>query len=332
MGKSPLCTEGYPAYSGNYTTGRQKKIRCITIHHVAGKLTARQCGAIFQTVGRRGSSHYGIGYNGEIAWYVDENDTAWTNSNWDSNCESITIETANDENGGNWHVSEASINSLIRLVADIAKRNNLGTLVKGQNVTWHSMFANTNCPGPYLMSQFDRIIAEANRINQGGSPTPAPSGKYKVGDKVKINGVYVSSTSTEKLNPARTEGTITSIKAGARNPYLLDNGNLGWVNDGCIVSSPAPAPTGKYLNLSPTVSSWTVYKTNNYYIPSRTSDVAGKLNPQRFGGLTYRILQDMGNYHFKIHTSNFGDVYIAGNPNKYACTITNSPVYGIGSY
>lgn len=97
-------------------------------------------------------------------------------------------------------------------------------------------------------------------------------------------------------------------------------------------SKPAPAPTGKYLNLSPTVSSWTVYKTNNYYIPSRTSDVAGKLNPQRFGGLTYRILQDMGNYHFKIHTSNFGDVYIAGNPNKYACTITNSPVYGTGSY
>lgn len=96
--------------------------------------------------------------------------------------------------------------------------------------------------------------------------------------------------------------------------------------------SPTPAPTGKFLNLQPTVSSWTVYKTNNYYIPSRISDVAGKLNPQRFGGLTYRILQDMGNYHFKIHTSNFGDVYIAGNPNKYACSITNSPVYGTGSY
>ena len=167
-------------------------------------------------------------------------------------------------------------------------------------------------------------------IDYSVQPTPAPSGNYKVGDKVKINGVYVSSTSTEKLNPARTEGTITSIKAGAKNPYLLDNGNLGWVNDGCIVS--APTPTGRYLNLQPTVSSWTVYKTNNYYIPSRTSDVAGKLNPQRFGGLSYVILEDMGNYHFKIKTSNFGIVYIAGNPNKYACTITNSPSYSFGSY
>lgn len=328
MGKSPLCTEGWPAYSGNYTPGRQKKIRCITIHHMAGKLTARQCGAIFQTVGRCGSSHYGIGYNGEIAWYVDENDTAWTNSNWDSNCESITIETANDENGGNWHVSEASINSLIKLVADIAKRNGLGTLVKGQNVTWHSMFANTNCPGPYLMSKFDYIIAEANKINSGQpTPTPTPT-KYQVGDKVKINGVYISSISTEKLKPAVTEGKITKV-VNARNPYLLNNGNIGWVNDECIIT---PAPTGQYLNLSPTISSWTIYKTNNYYIPSRTSDVAGHLNPAKFGGLSYVILQDMGNYHFKIKTSNFGIVYIAGNPNKYACSITSEPLYKYGNY
>ena len=166
MSKSPLATESYPAYSGNYTVGRSgRKIEAITIHHMAGKLTARGCGSIFQTVGRCGSSHYGIGYNGEIASYVDESNTAWTNSNWDSNCKSVTIETANDENGGNWHVSDKSINSLIKLVADIAKRNNLGTLVKGKNVTWHSMFYNTNCPGPYLMSKLDYIISEANKIN-----------------------------------------------------------------------------------------------------------------------------------------------------------------------
>lgn len=184
MSKSPLATESYPAYSGNYTVGRSgRKIEAVTIHHMAGKLTAKQCGAIFQTVGRNGSSHYGIGYNGEIASYVDEANTAWTNSNWDSNCKSVTIETSNDENGGNWHVSDASLNSLIKLVADIAKRNNLGTLVKGKNVTWHSMFANTSCPGTYLMSKLDYIIAEANKINNGSSG-------YQVGDKVKIETAY----------------------------------------------------------------------------------------------------------------------------------------------
>ena len=182
MAKSPLATESYPAYEGNYTKGRSgRSIEMVCLHHMAGKLTARQCGAIFQTVGRCGSSHYGIGYNGEIASYVDEENTAWTNSNWDSNCKSVTIETSNDENGGNWHVSDASLNSLIKLVADIAKRNNLGTLIRGKNVTWHSMFANTSCPGTYLMSKMDYIIAEANKIN-GGKPTTG----FNVGDKVRV--------------------------------------------------------------------------------------------------------------------------------------------------
>lgn len=59
--------------------------------------------------------------------------------------------------------------------------------------------------------------------------------KHKVGEVVEINGVYVSSNSTEKLTPAITKGTITRIVEGARNPYLLDNGNIGWINDDCII-------------------------------------------------------------------------------------------------
>ena len=59
--------------------------------------------------------------------------------------------------------------------------------------------------------------------------------KHKVGEVVEINGVYVSSMSTEKLTPKIKKGTITKIVEGARNPYLLDNGNIGWVNDDCIV-------------------------------------------------------------------------------------------------
>lgn len=60
---------------------------------------------------------------------------------------------------------------------------------------------------------------------------------YNIGDIVSINGVYVSSDSTEKLAPGITRGTITRIIEGARNPYLLDNGNIGWINDGCIISN-----------------------------------------------------------------------------------------------
>lgn len=70
-------------------------------------------------------------------------------------------------------------------------------------------------------------------------PEPAPTPvelKYKVGDRVKINGVYKSSTDSEKIAPAITVGKITKILEGTKNPYLLEDGNIGWVNDNVIVS------------------------------------------------------------------------------------------------
>lgn len=164
MSKSSLTQKVVPADEGNYTKGRSgRNIEAITIHHMAGRLTAEQCGRIFQTKGRYGSSHYGVGYDGSIANYVDEEDTAWTNSNWDSNCKSVTIETSDNDNS--WYVNDTTLNVLIKLVADIAKRRNLGTLVPGKNLTWHSMFTNTTCPGDYLRNKMQYIADEANKIN-----------------------------------------------------------------------------------------------------------------------------------------------------------------------
>ena len=59
--------------------------------------------------------------------------------------------------------------------------------------------------------------------------------EYKVGDVVLINGVYVSSIDDNKLIPLVNKGTITRIIEGARNPYLLNNGDIGWVNDDVII-------------------------------------------------------------------------------------------------
>lgn len=171
MSNSPLISEKVPAYGGNYTKGRPGKITEITVHHMSGKLTARRCGELFQAAGRGGSSHYGIGYGGEIALYVDESDTAWTNSDWESNCRAVTIEVANSENAEPWRVSDAALSSLIKLIADIAKRNDLGTLTKGKNLTWHRMYAATDCPGTFLLSKMDYIVSAANLINSPETPT-----------------------------------------------------------------------------------------------------------------------------------------------------------------
>ena len=166
MGNSNLVSVKVPAHSNNYTVGRSgRNIEMIAIHHMAGILTAEQCGKIFQNASRKASSHYGIGKDGKIALYVDEANTAYTNSNWDSNCKSVTIETSNCKLGGDYPVSDVVLNKLIELVADIAKRNNLGKLVKGKNVVWHRMYAATSCPGDYLLSKMDYIIEKANEIN-----------------------------------------------------------------------------------------------------------------------------------------------------------------------
>lgn len=195
MAYSPLACKFIPAYEGNYTKNRkawgQDRITEICIHYMAGNCSIETCGQIWQTPGRNGSSTYGIGSDGRIACYVDENDIAWCNSNWDSNVRSASIETANLQPDSK--VTDAALDSLIRLVADIAKRNGMGTLVKGKNVTWHSMYTSTSCPGAYLLSKMDYIVNQANRINQGKPVDPVkpdPDQIIHVGSKVMINGIH----------------------------------------------------------------------------------------------------------------------------------------------
>lgn len=53
---------------------------------------------------------------------------------------------------------------------------------------------------------------------------------YRIGDHVRIHQIFTSSESQVALTPLRNNGTITQILAGKRNPYLLDDGQLGWVN------------------------------------------------------------------------------------------------------
>lgn len=174
--------EYIPAHPSNYTKGRGgRRIRAITVHHMAARWTAKRCGESFQQIERDASSHYGIGFEGEIARYVDEKDTAWTNGDWDSNLESVTIECANSAMGEPWPVSDATLNSLIDLVADIAKRNGLVPLVKGVNFTWHQMFDATSCPGDYLLSKMDYIVEEANkRVGDGEGEEEGISVSYRV--------------------------------------------------------------------------------------------------------------------------------------------------------
>lgn len=113
-------------------------------------------------------------------------------------------------------------------------------------------------------------------VNPAVAPTPTPTPtptERKVGDVVTINGVYRSSTSTEKLVPAVKTGTITKIVSGARNPYLLNNGNIGWVNDDCIVDSSTPSTVGQTKKLRDVTNLYSnpdLTGTEYTYLPNTT--------------------------------------------------------------
>ena len=163
----------YKKISPYKTSLRNHNIDTITIHCMAGNLSVESCGNVFQT--RSASSNYGIGSDGRIALYVDEKDRSWATSSPSNDHRAVTIEVAND--GGadtGWHVSDKAMESLIELITDICKRNNIKKLlwrgdksligqVDKQNMTVHRWFANKSCPGDYLYEKHSYIAEQVNK-------------------------------------------------------------------------------------------------------------------------------------------------------------------------
>ena len=224
MADSALVAKFIPAYTGNYTKNRARygKISEITIHHCAGIMSIEQLGALWQRKGRNGSSHYGVS-GSQIGQYVAEANVAWTNSSWAANCRAVTIETSNSGGAPNWPVANDSLATLILLVADIARRNGLGTLTVGKNLTYHSMYVATECPGPYLRSKLQYISDEANKINSQGDDNmkflKVLSAKCEVFASPDVNAVDKSYNGGKLI-----EGTCYPVQA-----EVGSSGGYNWV-------------------------------------------------------------------------------------------------------
>lgn len=171
--------------SPNHSGSRYNSISKITIHHMAGNLSIETCGNVFLNPNRQASSNYGIGSDGRIACYVDEENHPWTSANWENDDRAITIEVANSESGGDWPISQAAYASLIRLCADICNRYGIYPYYDGTpsaTLTEHCMFVATNCPGPTIHAmQVNHVIENDIRAAMAGGavapqPTPAVSG------------------------------------------------------------------------------------------------------------------------------------------------------------
>lgn len=162
---SPLID--FALLSPNAHFPREDDILKITVHHMAGDLSLEEVGDQFSDRDRRASSNYGIDSDGAIGLFVEEKNRAWTSSNRENDAQAVTIEVANDETEGAWHVSDAALAALVDLIVDICERNGIHELTytgdASGTLTTHDMFNDrTECPGPYLKSLMPEIAAEVN--------------------------------------------------------------------------------------------------------------------------------------------------------------------------
>ena len=175
--------------SPNHSGSRLNPISKITIHHMAGNLSIETCGNVFLNPNKQASSNYGIGSDGRIACYVEEEDHPWTSANWENDDRAITIEVANSESGGDWPISQAAYASLISLCADICNRYGIYPYYDGTpsaTLTEHCMFVATNCPGPTIHAmQVNHVIEIDIRAAMAGGAVSVPQSNQPVGGDVE---------------------------------------------------------------------------------------------------------------------------------------------------
>lgn len=228
----------YMGVNNNYSTsGWRKKVDLIVVHHMAGVLTPKQCNNALK--GRGGSIHYAIGNDGLIGYGIDESLVAWHAGNWPVNQRSIGIEVSNSKLNGDWPVSDKAFKALVKLVADIAKRNKLGKLVFKKNIGYHGLYASTACCGPYLKSKMAQLVKEANAINYPSTPAKSSflpaKGYFGIGDSNKKVGMiaefmhkkFPSYSPKSVLGNYYGKNLAASIKEFQRRTKLQADGNVG---------------------------------------------------------------------------------------------------------
>lgn len=211
------------------------RISRITIHHMAGNLSAETCGNVFAPRSRMASSNYGIDSLGRVGLYVDEANRSWCSSSKYNDQRAITIEVADNVIGGSWGSSNAAMAKLVLLCADICRRNGIPRLIwtgnTDGNMTLHEWFSPTDCCGAYLRSQMPKIAEEVNKLLASGATTYTWNGATASGGTTGAN-----NTKDGKIAVDGSWGIATTEKAQRVFKTVVDG-----------VVSNQPSSNRKYL-------------------------------------------------------------------------------------
>jgi hypothetical protein len=187
MSRLPNITGFYPAAASNFTRGRTAPIRKFCVHHSAGwEQTLRY---LWADPARNGSSTLYV--SGSVReQYVELEDTAWCNGNWQSNCESISCETRGDWRNG--YYDQATLDNLTEVMYQSLK------LYPGLQLVFHmdeidkSQYpGGTACPADLKYKEYAQACwnSAKNRIqveNTAASPATPVNLRVDIPDKQVI--------------------------------------------------------------------------------------------------------------------------------------------------
>lgn len=208
----------YVSHSQNHSGKRNHKIDTLTPHYMDGNLSIETCALLFKPTSRRASSNYGIGSDGRIGVYVEEENRAWTSGSSANDNRAITFECANLAGG---QLTDACWKSLVKLCADICQRYGYkGVYYCGRAdysklpsgymlLTMHRWFQDTDCPGPWLSKQFSRLAKEVNAA-MGTKPS----------------GGTVTSTNDKEAFPMEQTITVKSDAVNVRDAPSTKTGKV----------------------------------------------------------------------------------------------------------
>ena len=216
MGFSPLANMSRRIQPGGRQSPRNSVIKGFTIHHNAGVDAYGQASA----AGREVSANYWITNDGVIIPNIDENMRAWTTGavgypeGANSDHRNITVEVSNSPEGvrnGSWAISAKAKTALEKLIGDVFKRHNLGTVKRGTwgGVAIHKDFVPTACPGGYIVNNLGSIIANAEKYRKGAGGGSSSGGS-------DISKKSVSQLATEVIQGKYGNGEARKKALGSR--------------------------------------------------------------------------------------------------------------------
>jgi peptidoglycan hydrolase-like protein with peptidoglycan-binding domain len=268
----------YPKVAGIQDNGfggsrNGQSINGVVIHHVAGR---NGLSYVANANSRNSHPTYHISNSGAVTGIVNPERRPYSTGG-QPDPSAVTFEIDNESVGGDWPISSAALEALIDVIifhASISPRANQGFAknIKNQSqsefyIAWHQQYVATACPGPFVISQLDYIVAECNRRAAGGAvvaPTPSvPQTTPSTQKPILIRSLKRGSTGKNVVYLQACLGLVQDgqfgpitearVKDFQRSEGIQVDGIVGRITWGRLPSTPTavPEPSGK-----PALAEW----------------------------------------------------------------------------